>query len=117
MQTVKIKRSELLAKVKANREIHEKDYTDAVKVYREASIIKMRHMLDAAEKGRPIQKSTELIEPVTKLTEYDRAIMMLEMSVDDDINLTSREFDCYVMDNWDWKQMAFLANSAYKVME
>jgi hypothetical protein len=38
---------------------------------------------------------------------------MLEMSVDDIIVLTSQEFDCYVMDNWTWKQNVTVRNSSY----
>ncbi len=45
--------------------------------------------------------------------EYDRVIKMLEMSVDTQIELSSSEFQNYVMDDWAWSDNAKLSNSTY----
>lgn len=114
MQTVKIDRIKLLEKIKVNRQLHVDDYANAVTKYRKVAIEKLTKMLQSATNGGDIGTSTYLTVPVTKLAEYDRVITMLEMSIDDNIDLTSREFDSYVLDNWDWKHNALLANSTYR---
>ncbi len=41
--------------------------------------------------------------PTEYLEDYDRAISMLEFSVADKVNLSVKEFDAYVRNNWSWK--------------
>jgi hypothetical protein len=47
-------------------------------------------------------KSIDLVQPRDHTSDYDRVIMMLEMSVDDTIVLDANEFDQYVRDVWAW---------------
>ena len=55
----------------------------------------------------------KLDAPINQIKEYDRAIKMLEMSVDNDITLSEQEFAEYVLDDWHWKNQFTLTNSAY----
>lgn len=118
MKSVKISKSDLLQKVKANREIHKADYDEALIIFRKVALEKLNALVKAAKSAdTPTEKlvtSADLTRPVTYLQEYDRVISMLEFSVDDVIELDVREFDRYVLDNWEWKQVALVANSFYK---
>jgi hypothetical protein len=38
---------------------------------------------------------------------------MLEMSVDETVILDARDFDCFVLDRWDWSSFALATNTAY----
>ena len=57
-----------------------------------------------------------LPRPVDKSEEYDRAIEMLEMSVDIRVTITSQEFRNYVQDKWDWTDQMLHSNTRYADM-
>ena len=40
-------------------------------------------------------------------------ILMLEMSVDEELTVRSDEFACYVMDDWLWKDDWQVSNAGY----
>jgi hypothetical protein len=113
MNAVKVKREDLLTKVRANREAHRELFLKAQEGYRKLVIEELDRMLADAKAGRRISRSINLAEPVDHTYEYDRVIMMLEMSVDDTIMLDSQDFHRYVMDSWDWSRFALSTNSAY----
>jgi hypothetical protein len=113
MNTVKVKREELLTKVRTNRDAHRALFLKAQEGYRKLVIEELDRMLADARDGRPIQRSVTLTEPSNHVKDYDRVIAMLEMSVDDTITLDSQDFDRYVMDNWDWSRFALSTNTAY----
>ena len=45
--------------------------------------------------------------------DYDRAIGMLEMSIDNEVEITSLEFQHYIQDDWGWKNSFLLSNTKY----
>jgi hypothetical protein len=110
MKTVKIKRDELLAKVKENRAKHEEAYKQAQTVFREEAIAKIKSMLKAAQGTGEIPLYVGLTEPEEHLEDYDQVITMLEMSVDEVIELENGLFAQYVMDKWAWAR-AFASNT------
>lgn len=114
MDKVRIDKGDLLKKIKENREAHRKDYDEAVVGFKATAVDMMELYLRKAKEGGEITLHIDLRRPVNKLAEYDRAIAMLMLSVDAVIELTVYEFDCYVLDNWNWKLEATLANGAYK---
>ena len=113
MNTVKVKREELLTKVRANRDAHRTLFLKAQEGYRKLVIKELDRMLKDAKDGLPIQRSVTLTEPSNHVKDYDRVITMLEMSVDDTVTLDAHDFDRYVMDNWDWSRFALATNTAY----
>jgi len=102
MNTVKVKREDLLAKVRANRDAHRELFLKAQANYRKFIIEEIDRMLADAKANRKIRRSIDLVEPRDHTSDYDRTIMMLEMSVDDTIILDATEFDRYVRDVWAW---------------
>lgn len=113
MNEIKVKRDELLAKIKENRKSHRDLFLEAQKGYRELVIEELDRMLKEAKDGKPIRRSITMPEPVDHTDDYDNAIAMLEMSVDDEVVIESNEFACYVRDNWSWKRHAQHTNMAY----
>jgi hypothetical protein len=83
MNTVKVKREDLLTKMRANRAAHRDLFLKAQEGYRKPVIEELDRMLVDAKKGRPIQRSVTLTEPSTHIKDYDRGISMLEMSVEE----------------------------------
>lgn len=56
---------------------------------------------------------SDLVAPENYISDYIRAIAMLEMSVDDVISLSQIQFDQYVMDKWVWKDSFKAINATY----
>lgn len=113
MNDLKVKRQELLTKVRANRDAHRSLFLLAQEGYRKLVIEELDKMLTDARAGLPIKRSASLTEPSDHTKDYDRVIAMLEMSVDDTITLEAQDFDQYVMDNWDWSRFALSTNTLY----
>jgi hypothetical protein len=115
MNTVKVKREELLTKVRANRDAHRSLFLKAQEGYRKLIIEELDRMLAEAKAGRRISRSINLAEPTDHTSDYDRVIMMLEMSVDDTVVLDANEFDQYVRDRWAWSHHATTMYESYAV--
>jgi hypothetical protein len=104
MNAINVKKSELLAVLRQNRAQHRKIFLEAQTGYRQQVIDELDSMLRDARDGKKIRRSVTLIEPVDQTADYDRAIRMMEMSVDDVIQLEEHEFNSYVLDNWSWQK-------------
>ena len=124
MRKVKVKRDELLAKVRVNREKHVAEYDEAVAGYKQAAakaidraMEKLKRQVADLEAGEVLQLAAvqfDLAVPQNHSMDYDQVIAMLEMSVDEELEIQSDEFACYVMDDWGWKEAFLLTNSRYK---
>lgn len=55
----------------------------------------------------------ELVYPENHLGDYDTTIRKVELSCLDKIQLSSTEFDSYVMNNWGWKNQFVSSNLNY----
>jgi hypothetical protein len=115
MGTVTVNRVNLLETVKANRQEHRKEFESACVGYRKEAIKHLEEMLDEAKQGKRIRRAIGLVEPMDQTKDYDRIIKMLEMSVDEDIELTQSEFAQYVMDDWAWKGQFISSVSTYNI--
>ena len=113
MNTVKVPKAKLLAKLKTNRKNHRNIFLKAQEGYRQMVIEELEEMLEDAREGKKINTYINLQAPVDQTKDYDRAISMLEMSVDKIIQLSSTEFANYVMDDWSWKEQFTMSNMAY----
>lgn len=123
MREVKVKRVDLLAKIKANRIKHIEEYDKSVEGYKieakervEAALKDLQDRIDKLKAGQQINLAGivfNLQVPENHTADYDQVIEMLEMSVDEELKIQSDEFACYVMDRWDWKDRFTLTNRAY----
>lgn len=113
MESVNIKRTELLETLKSNRESHRAIFLEAQESYRVMAIAELDEFIAEAKAGRRIRRTLTLIEPIDQTKEYDRAIRMLEMAVDEVVQISDSDFQCYVMDEWRWKQQFEASNMGY----
>lgn len=115
MEKIKIKVKDLLEKINANREQHAKDYRESDAGFKEQAIKALESALEDAKCNKCVRLTfNDLIRPVSYLKDYDKAIMMLEMCTEKEIEVSSIEFSQYVMDEWNWKQSFLLSNMKYK---
>lgn len=113
MQTVTVRKGLLLEKVKENRKNHRAVFETALIVFKKKVIEELEAGLERARAGERVARYHGLTTPVDMTREYDQAIAMLEMSVDEEIKLTNLEFGCYVLDHWSWKSQFSSSNRAY----
>lgn len=113
MQSVRMMKSELVEIVRANLQKHMEEYEIALAGYWVELKKQLRSLLNEAEDQKDKNYSFSLTKPSNYKSDYDRAILMLEKSVDDIIELTNDEFGQYVQDEWHWKQRYGAINSSY----
>ena len=117
MKEVKLNRIKLLDIVQENKLKHIEQYIEAVEDYKIA-VLKIAKLnfkfaktgdLSEISKIKSIPKAPESYE-----SSYDKAIRMLELSVEDEILIDSTTFNQLVLDEWSWKQSFSLSGSLYK---
>lgn len=106
-------KTELLEKLRENRDKHKADYDEAVANYRVAAKDALRAEVKKIDRGEDFSLSFQLPEPREFLDQYDRAIGMLEMSVDETIELEDHEYEQFVQDNWPWAGQFAAATAFY----
>ena len=113
MNDVKVKKAEALEILRKNREEHRKIFLEALDGYKKQAIELLEKHIQAIKAGRVARVRVSIPEPEDYTRKYDRAIRMLEMSVDDIIELDEETFAQFVMDDWDWKRQFLSTNARY----
>lgn len=112
-QFTRINKKDLLGKIKANREKHASEFSEAFQGWRVALAKKANEYIEGfasdlkeftdKEKPRFIYSSPRLPPPpINHTDDYDRIITRFEMSLDDTIFLSHSDFDKFVLDQWSW---------------
>lgn len=114
LSVVTVTKSELLSKLRTNRDAHHDEYAEALTGYRAKAIEELESMLAAARDGGDIKRSITAPRPESHTEDYDRIIEMVEMSVPNTTELTQQEFTQYVRDDWGWKAAFSQTASFYK---
>ena len=138
-RTVTVDRLKLLDTLKTNRETHQREYRESVAGYRQAAIKELERQLAKAvrlvqENGSIIRMKIEKFDPDDPLDDlvtvissisfnlevpkdhtksYDVAIEMATWEVSETIELTQSQFQCFVMDDWEWKREFEGLNKTY----
>lgn len=117
MKTVRIDTKELYQIVESNLTKHIREHQEAIKDYKDAVLtiaadnfgLAETQDLDEFKKFKSFPSS-----PTSYEQEYQRALKMLELSVDDVTELTYDEFNQLVLDEWSWKRNFTALNASYK---
>lgn len=119
MRSVKVNKVELMKILQDNKKKHIKEFDESVKDYKKAALKVAKEHVDLAKSGDldKIAKIRAMPQrPASYEDSYNRAIRMMELSVDDVIELEEQIFNQLVLDEWMWKQ-AFVASGAlYKTI-
>lgn len=119
MRSVKVNKAELMKILQDNKKKHVKEYEESVKDYKKAALKVAKEHVELAKSG-DLDKIAKIkampSRPNSYEDSYNRAIRMMELSVDDVIELEEQIFNQLVLDEWSWKN-AFVATSAmYKAI-
>jgi len=111
MQKLTFKKSELLRKIRANRNAHKAIVAEAWAGYKAEALSRLRKALESLDAGELGQVSIHVVAPEDHSKEYEAAISMLENCLQDDIEIDVREYSQLVLDEWGWNA-SFLDNNA-----
>lgn len=108
-----VSRTKLIEALKANRSKHVEEHQMALKGWREQFLVHLTAQIECleADDWARFQIPGALARPPSFVHDYDVALKMFEMSVDEEIELDGPQFQAFVMDDWGWKA-AFTANVA-----
>ena len=111
-RTILLKKEELIAKIKENKEIHEKEYADAVVAYKVEALKQLTVQTAKVQEGA-LDAALELVTPVNNSENYDKIIEMFEWDVRDEVELSQNEFLEYVQDETQFALEAKYSNTFY----
>ena len=74
---------------------------------------KLKEAIEVAESKEGKIPGIHLPMPDDHTSDYDRAIGMLEMEVNDIVTIDQEDYSNYVDDNWAWKNQWSLSNTNY----
>jgi hypothetical protein len=113
LQSVRVSKQFLLDKLTANRAEHEKTYYEILEARHLKVMDTLKKELRKAKADKMYQPSLYLPLPENHTKDYDRAISILNSSLDDEFELTGSEFDNYVNDDWKWKDVYVTVSGCY----
>ncbi len=73
--------------------------------------------LDDAKHNRPIKLAFGLVQPMDQTKQYDQAIQMLQLHMNEEIDVDAETFRNLVMDDWQWTRQWAASNSGYTTSE
>jgi len=106
-------KADILAKLQANREAHQKMVAEARAGYIDAAQKALRERLEEFQKGKAPNLHFALVLPRDFTRVYDTAIGQLSAHTGDTIELSSSEYNMLVEDEWEWVQQFIEANARY----
>jgi len=111
--TVVVQKDKLVETLTANRDAHRAIFEEALEGYKVRSIELLEEHIERIKKGKVERIIVSLPVPEDHTDDYDRALTSLEWSIFDEVELSMREFDQYVRDNWSWKGEFTATTSMY----
>lgn len=111
--TVNVNRKTLLVALNNNKGKHESDYKSAKKGFIKLLEEELERKLESLRRGDEVKLDFENHKPESHVKEYEDIIGMLELSVDDNVELTYAQYKQFYNDEWDWKRHWSASNAAY----
>lgn len=113
MSEVVVRKDRLLDILKSNKDAHRGQFLEALENYKTRSIELLEEHVERIRSGSVETVLVHLPRPEDHTDDYERAIATLEWTIFDEVELTIREFDMYVRDNWNWKAAFVATNTMY----
>lgn len=102
MQNITVDKQKLLDTLRENREEHRNLFLAAQDVFRQKVVEALDRRLAEARAGGKIDLYISLTEPQDYTSSFDRAIQMIEWDEGDQITLSEKDFQRFVLNDWEW---------------
>lgn len=113
LKIIKVKTSDLLTKIKENREKHITEFEKAEKGFMIDSEQRLKKALKEVRAGKKPERVISFEKPESHAKDYDAIIDMLEMTVDEELDITYEQFQRYARDQWDWTEKFQTLSAVY----
>ena len=113
-QQINVSRHEMITKIKEGMAKHQAAYAEAHEDSVKALIILLDRIRAQVAAGNLKETTVNLPAPQSHLKEYQEAIEMLEMSVDETITLDRDAFKAYFNNEWAWSTHFESTSAMYK---
>ena len=113
MQTITINKNSLLPIVQENKNKHDAILSAAISGYWVKVEEVLNEKLEKVKRQEKIDSYLNLAYPTDYSEEYNSVIRMLELSADENITLTAKEFDSLVRNQWSWRNSFLTSYSGY----
>lgn len=104
LKIIKVKTEDLLQKITANRDKHIEDFEKAQKGFMLDAEARLKKALKEIRQGKVPTGSIAFQKPENHTKDYDTIIDMLNMTVDEELEITYEQFQRYARDEWDWTE-------------
>jgi len=101
---------ELLGILQKNMETHRQHYKTALEKWKDVAIVELEGLISSLKQGKKVFIVSRLPVPEEHSDDYQAAIGLLEMAVDETIKLSQGEYQMYVLDKWGWAS-SFASNT------
>ncbi len=99
--------------VTENKAKHDKIYADAVAGFWVRAKQELEAKLEDLKNHHYGNLCVSLVFPENHNDDYQRAIEMLDLTVDKEVILKQHEFESLVRNRWPWRQSFLLSNAGY----
>lgn len=109
---IKLKKADLIERIKENKEKHIIGYEKAVTFYKKEAAEQLEKLMKLNTEG-DLSLSLNLTTPVNNAENYDKISAMFEWEIESEIELTQEEFNEYVLDDTSYARNAMFSNTMY----
>lgn len=113
MQLITVTKEKLLVKMRENRDLHRKQFEEALNGWQERVLAELEKAVSDAKKGLKFTTSFNLPRPSDHTSEYDEIIEQVEWNEEEQIDLDLNSFNQFVRDDWGWKRDFITTNAFY----
>lgn len=113
---INVEREKLLAILKKNKAIHDKEYLQLLDAFYNNVATVAHSIAEQAERcDASLSLRIDVIRPVSNSKDYENTIGMLELSSDAMFKLSEKDYKKYVLDEWDWSSAHAFTKSSYGI--
>jgi len=114
MNTVTVKKEELVKVLTENRDVHQKKYDDAYKGYVILVTKALKKTLKKVEAGKKFDLNFhQLNKPERHTEDYQNVIDMLGVTAQEVVDIGMDDYQKYYKNNWNWHLHWHLSNKMY----
>jgi len=115
VRATKVDKKRLVETLTGNRSKHVEQYLEAFAGYKKELLVKLAALVARAETLEPSDikaagnygyiefHSVNLEVPQDHRLDYDRALNRMEWELGDEILVSENDFNCFVRDEWNWR--------------
>jgi len=128
IKEIPVDKIRLVNTLKLNKDVHAREYFESMTGYKEAVLLdlqkqikKLEGWVERVKSSEPVGISKEVPancrRPENHTGDYEEIIDLMNWTTEEEIKLSTTDFNAYVRDNWDWQAIFKSTHSTYNSPE